>query len=188
VSQAGYGLDSCCALHFFFQSLNQTGSPESTSIHCLHWGLQIPLAVDSLVKSQRSHWTPNELNFLDPNTSQIRGHLHQHQLLILNLSNCTIKVMSKTLLHKRKKANFSLKIETLSMRRAFPVRKSRSIFIWREIREFSSAMSSPNGLLSQKLCHYLNRACTLNDILMSAVHWMTYLDRSKPNLVGLANR
>jgi len=31
-------------------------------------------------------------------------------------------------------------------------------------------MSNPNGLLSQKLCHYLNQGSTLNDILMMAVH------------------
>jgi len=26
-------------------------------------------------------------------------------------------------------------------------------------------MSNPNGLLKQKLCHYLNHGCTLNDIV-----------------------
>ena len=38
-------------------------------------GLQIILAVEPLVKSQTSHRAPNELNFSDPTTSQIRGHL-----------------------------------------------------------------------------------------------------------------
>jgi len=33
---------------------------------------------------------------------------------------------------------------------------------------FSSAMSNPNGLLSQKLCHNLNQGRTLNNILMRA--------------------
>jgi len=32
------------------------------------------------------------------------------------------------------------------------------------------AMSNPNGLLSQKFCHYLNKGNTLNDILMRAAH------------------
>jgi len=32
------------------------------------------------------------------------------------------------------------------------------------------AMSNPNGLLSQKLCHCLNQGRTLNDILTRAVH------------------
>ena len=43
-----------------------------------------------------------------------------------------------------------------------------------------TAMSNPNGLLSQKLCHCLGR--TLNDILLRAAHWMTYFDLSKLNL------
>jgi len=43
-------------------------------------------------------------------------------------------------------------------------------------------MSKPNGLLSQKLCHYLNQGRTLNDILMRAAHCMTYFDLSKLNL------
>jgi len=30
------------------------------------------------------------------------------------------------------------------------------------------AMFNPNGLLSQKSCHYLNQGRTLNDILMRA--------------------
>jgi len=30
------------------------------------------------------------------------------------------------------------------------------------------AMSNPNGLLSQKLCHYLKQGRTLNNILMRA--------------------
>jgi len=48
-------------------------------------------------------------------------------------------------------------------------------------------MSNPNGLLSQKLSHYLNQGRTLNDILMRAAHWMAYFDlwmywkRSNPN-------
>jgi len=46
-------------------------------------------------------------------------------------------------------------------------------------------MSNPNGLLSQKFCHYLNQGCTLNNILMRAAHWMAYLDLSKLNLVKL---
>jgi len=31
-------------------------------------------------------------------------------------------------------------------------------------------MSNPNGLLSQKLCHYLNQGRTLNNMLMRAAH------------------
>jgi len=33
-----------------------------------------------------------------------------------------------------------------------------------------TAMSNPNGLQSQKLCHYLDQGRTLNDILMRAAH------------------
>jgi len=36
--------------------------------------------------------------------------------------------------------------------------------------ESSAAMSNPNGLLGQNLCHYLNEGRTLNDILMRAAH------------------
>ena len=43
----------------------------------------------------------------------------------------------------------------------------------------STALSNPNALLSQKLCHYLNQDRTLNYILMSAAHWITYFDLSK---------
>jgi len=32
------------------------------------------------------------------------------------------------------------------------------------------AMSNPNGLLSQKFCHYLNQGRTLNNILMRTTH------------------
>ena len=45
-----------------------------------------------------------------------------------------------------------------------------------------TAMSNPNGLLSQKLCHYLNPGCTLNDILMSSEHSMAYFDLSNLSL------
>jgi len=34
-----------------------------------------------------------------------------------------------------------------------------------------AAMSNPNGLLSQKLCHCLNQGRTLKDILLRAAHW-----------------
>jgi len=47
----------------------------------------------------------------------------------------------------------------------------------------SSAMSNPNRLLSQNICHYLNQGRTLNDILMSAAHSMAYFHLSKLNLV-----
>jgi len=45
-----------------------------------------------------------------------------------------------------------------------------------------SAMSNPNGLLSQQLCYYLNQRRTLNDILMRAAQYKAYFDHSKPNL------
>jgi len=45
-----------------------------------------------------------------------------------------------------------------------------------------SAMFNPNGLLSQKLCHYLNQGRTLNDILMRAAHSKAYFDLSQLNL------
>ena len=55
---------------------------------------------------------------------------------------------------------------------------------------FRTDMPNPNGLLSQKLCHYLNQGCTLKDILMRAALWMAYFDLSKlnfawPNLLEL---
>jgi len=34
----------------------------------------------------------------------------------------------------------------------------------------SAAMSTPNGLLSQKAYHYLNQCRTLNNILMKVAH------------------
>jgi len=37
-------------------------------------------------------------------------------------------------------------------------------------RVFRAAMSNPNGLLSQKLCRYLDQGRTLNDILLRAAH------------------
>jgi len=43
-------------------------------------------------------------------------------------------------------------------------------------------MSNQNGLLSKKLCHYLNQGSTLNDILMRAEHSVAYFDLSKLNL------
>jgi len=33
-----------------------------------------------------------------------------------------------------------------------------------------AAMSNPNGLLSQKVCHYLDQRRTLNDILLNAAY------------------
>jgi len=81
-------------------------------------------------------------------------------------------------------ANVSMKFETLSMRMVFPVRNSKIIFVWLEMGEFSSAMSNPNGSLSQKLCHYhINQGRTWNDILMRPAHRMTYFDLSETNLV-----
>jgi len=44
------------------------------------------------------------------------------------------------------------------------------------------AMSNPNGLLSQKVCHRLNQGRTLNDILMRAAYWMAYFNLSKLNV------
>ena len=46
----------------------------------------------------------------------------------------------------------------------------------------SAAMSNPNGLLSQKVCHYLNQVLTLINILMRAAHWITYCDLRKLNV------
>jgi len=41
-------------------------------------------------------------------------------------------------------------------------------------------MSNQNGLLSQKLCHYLNQGRTLNDILtLEGAQWMAYFDLRK---------
>ena len=46
------------------------------------------------------------------------------------------------------------------------------------------AMSNPNGLLSQNLCHYLNQGHTFNDIVMRPAHWMAYFDLIKLNLAS----
>jgi len=43
-------------------------------------------------------------------------------------------------------------------------------------------MSNPNGLLSQKVCHYLDQGRTFNDILLRAAHWMAYFNLCKLNL------
>ena len=43
------------------------------------------------------------------------------------------------------------------------------------------AMSNPNGLLSQKLCHYRNKGRTLNDRLMRAAYSVGYFDLNKVN-------
>ena len=45
-----------------------------------------------------------------------------------------------------------------------------------------SAMSNPNGFLSQKVCHYLNQGRTLNGKLLRAAQCMAYFDLSKLNL------
>ena len=42
-------------------------------------------------------------------------------------------------------------------------------------RDVRTAMSNPNGLLSQKSCCYLTQGRTFNDILMRVAHWMTYV-------------
>ena len=47
---------------------------------------------------------------------------------------------------------------------------------------FRATVSNPNGLLSQKLCPYLDQSRTLNDIFLRAAYWMTYFDFRKPNL------
>ena len=47
---------------------------------------------------------------------------------------------------------------------------------------FKAATSNPNGLLSQKLCHYLDQGHTLNDMLLRAAHGTAYFDPSKLNL------
>ena len=53
------------------------------------------------------------------------------------------------------------------------------------LKPLSPAMSNPNGLLSQKLCHCLGQGRTLNDILLSAAHWMAYFDHSKLDLANV---
>jgi len=47
---------------------------------------------------------------------------------------------------------------------------------------FSAATTNRNGLLSQKLCHYLDQGRTLNDILLRATQQIAYFDLSKLNL------
>ena len=50
------------------------------------------------------------------------------------------------------------------------------------MHETPMKLSNPNGLLSQKLCHYLDQGRKLNDILLRAAHWLTHFDISKLNL------
>ena len=45
------------------------------------------------------------------------------------------------------------------------------------------AMSNPNGLLSQKVCHYLDQGRTLNHILLRTAYWMADFGLRKLNLV-----
>jgi len=52
----------------------------------------------------------------------------------------------------------------------------------RIINIYRTAMSNPNCLLSQKLCHYLNQGRKLNDILMRAAHLTAYFYLNKLNL------
>jgi len=77
--------------------------------------------------------SPERFELLSSNTSQIWGHLDEHQLLTLHLSSCNWKAMSKKHYYyykqKMKMAKFSLQFETPSIRRVFPVGNSKSIFI-----------------------------------------------------------
>jgi len=45
-----------------------------------------------------------------------------------------------------------------------------SVILMNKIPGFKPAMSNPNGLLSQELCHYLNQGRTLNDVLVRVAH------------------
>jgi len=45
--------------------------------------------------------------------------------------------------------------------------------------DFKPAMSNPNGLLSKKLCHYLNQSRMMSGIIVRAAYWMAYFDLSK---------
>jgi len=44
------------------------------------------------------------------------------------------------------------------------------------------AMSTANGLLNQKVCHYLDQGHTLNDILLRTARCMTCFDLNSLNL------
>jgi len=47
---------------------------------------------------------------------------------------------------------------------------------------FRAAMSKPNDLLAQKVCHCLDQGRTLKAISMRVAHWMTNFDLSKLHL------
>ena len=48
---------------------------------------------------------------------------------------------------------------------------------------FNTAMSNPNGLRSQNVCHSLIQGRTLNEgYVNEAAHWMAYFDLSKLHL------
>jgi len=49
-------------------------------------------------------------------------------------------------------------------------------------RRSRTAMSNPNGLLSQISCHYLKQGRILKDLLMRAALGMNYFDLIKLNL------
>jgi len=43
-------------------------------------------------------------------------------------------------------------------------------------------MPNTNGLLSQKICHYLNQGRTFNEISMRAANFMAFFDLGRQNL------
>jgi len=47
---------------------------------------------------------------------------------------------------------------------------------------FRAAMSKPNDLLGQNVCHCLDQSCTLKAISMRVAHWMTNFDLRKLHL------
>ena len=51
-----------------------------------------------------------------------------------------------------------------------------SIYSCLAYSQFSPAISNPNGLLSQKVCQYLDQGRTLKDILMRPhIEWLTLI-------------
>jgi len=57
--------------------------------------------------------------------------------------------------------------ETPDVEQPFSVRHNEHLS---QKNSFKSAMSNPNGLLSQKVCQHLDQGRTLNDILLRAAH------------------
>ena len=81
------------------------------------------------------------------------------------------------------KCQFFWKVaDSHSLREIIYMRLPKLLATSKRSRPFKPAASNPNGLLSQKLCHYVDQGRTFNDIIIRAAHWTAYFDLSELNL------